>query len=189
MSSQPDDPRARAEGYKQEENDETRKSSGSRKTPRSLDQWATAAGEAIEEAMRQGAFDNLSGRGKPLNLGKDPYTPSDSALAFDILKNNDLAPGWLQQRTDLLREIDKWRTNLRDLVAQFNQAHARTTPATRDAFMIRWQTQRRTLQTQIEEFNRRIGTVNLQLPSVSMEVFKLRIDEELRRAEIAFEGT
>lgn len=157
------DPRDRANDYKQEQKpaEETPPKPAPKKGARSLDQWATAASEAIEDAMRQGAFDNLRGKGKPLNLGKDAFTPSDSALAFDIMKNNDLTPGWMQQRNDILREIEKWRTNLRTIVAEANSVRSRAAaPDARAAFDSRWQAQQRTLQAQVEEFNRRIGTVN-----------------------------
>jgi DnaJ family protein C protein 28 len=154
-----------------------------KKNTRSLEQWATAASEAIEEAMRQGGFDNLSGKGKPLNLNRDPFAPADSALAFDILKNNDLTPGWMQDRNDLLRDIDKWRASLHQTVTQANSAYlSAKTPGEKEAFANRWQAQRRGLQAQVDEYNRRIGTINLQLPAISMEVFKLRLHEELHKA-------
>ncbi len=181
------DAREHAESYKEQGKDAASAQLAGKRPPKTAAQWATAASEAIEDAMRDGAFDNLPGKGKPLNLGKDPFTPSDSALAFDILKNNDLTPPWLAQRTDLQREIEKWRANLRATVAEANAAWARaTTDATREALSRRWQGQRRALQAQIEEYNRRIGTVNLQLPSVAMEMYKLRLDEEISRAGATF---
>jgi DnaJ family protein C protein 28 len=181
------DAREHAESYKKQSSEgDLAKPVGKRPT-RSLTEWATAASESIEDAMRAGAFDNLPGKGKPLNLGKDPFTPSDSALAYDILKNNDMTPPWLAQRNDLQREIDKWRATLRETVAEANRAWARaTTDAARVAFATRWQSQRRALQTQVEGYNRRIGTVNIQLPSVTMEMFKLRLDEEIARAGASF---
>jgi len=186
MTDEKEDAHSRADEYKQ-----SRDSADAHQTPKrgvkSLDQWATAASEAIEEAMRQGSFDNLSGKGKPLNLNKDPFAPADSALAFDILKNNDLMPGWMQQRNDLLREIEKWRTGLRQAVAQANNVWlSARTPAEKESAANRWQMQQRALQAQVDEFNRRIGTVNLQLPSISMEVFKLRLGEELQKAGMVF---
>lgn len=182
MTNEKDDARSRASEYKQALPSEVG-SHAPKKNVKSLDQWATAASEAIEEAMKQGSFDNLSGKGKPLNLNKDPFAPAESALAFDILKNNDLMPGWMQQRNDLLRDIEKWRTGLRQTVAQANSAfQLARTPAEQESVANRWQAQHRAFQAQVDEFNRRIGTVNLQLPALSMEVFKLRLPEELQRA-------
>ncbi len=183
MTNEKEDARNRASEYKQGQ-----PPADSPHTPKkgakSLEQWATAANEAIEEAMKQGSFDNLSGKGKPLNLNKDPFAPADSALAFDILKNNDLMPGWMQQRNDLLRDIEKWRTSLRQTVAQANNAFlSARTAAEKESITSRWQTQRHAFQAQVDEFNRRIGTVNLQLPASSMEVFKLRLREEMQKAE------
>lgn len=185
MTTVDEDARGRAANYRQTQQpaENTASEQPAKKTPRSLDQWASAASEAIEEAMKQGSFDNLPGKGKPLNLNKDPFTPADSALAFDILKNNDLTPGWMQQRNDLLRDVEQWRTMLRASAADANAAClAASQPADREQVVADWQVQCREFQAQVDQFNRRIGTINLQLPSVSMELFKLRLNEELKKA-------
>ncbi|MCO6411867.1 MAG: DUF1992 domain-containing protein, partial [Thiogranum sp.] len=49
--------------------------------------------------MRQGVFDNLPGKGKPLNLNEDPNEPPEMRMATKILKNNELPPPWLDART------------------------------------------------------------------------------------------
>lgn len=45
--------------------------------------------DLIEEAREQGMFDDLPGKGKPLNLKRNPYA-AERELAHDLLKNNDL---------------------------------------------------------------------------------------------------
>ena len=108
-----------------------------------------------------------------------------AALAFDILKNNDLQPAWMQQRNEVLREIEKWRAKLLQTADDINYLHASaTSAAAREAIVVRWRAQRRALQMQVDELNRRITVANLQLPTVRMEIFKLRLDEELNRAGI-----
>ena len=47
----------------------------------------------IEQARRDGAFDNLPGRGKPLVLDDDLAVPVEMRMAHRILKNADVAPG------------------------------------------------------------------------------------------------
>ena len=51
--------------------------------------WDNLIDELIEEGRRQGAFDNLPGAGKPLNLRRNRYAP-ETELAHDLLRQNDL---------------------------------------------------------------------------------------------------
>ena len=60
--------------------------------------------EIIRDAQAQGKFDNLEGAGKPLKLYKNE-AEGDNALAYHLLKNNDLLP----PEVELTREIDDER--------------------------------------------------------------------------------
>ena len=184
MSTQDPNPRKRAEKY-QSEADE--RPSAQPKPAKSEAEWRDAASQAIEEAMRKGEFDNLRGKGKPLDLNKNPWTPEGSELAFDILKNNDLVPGWIGMRSDLLKELERWRARLHALAQRFNSECARADAVARAGVLARWQAQRRVLQDEVTTFNKRIADINLAQPVMSLELFKLRLDEELRRAGLTSE--
>jgi hypothetical protein len=58
--------------------------------------------EKIREAIEAGEFDNLAGRGKPLDL--KPYfdTPEDFRLAYSVLKSS----GFVPEEAALLKEIE-----------------------------------------------------------------------------------
>ena len=55
----------------------------------------------IQEAMQRGDFDNLRGKGQPLNLSAYFDTPEDVRMAYSILKN----AGVLPEEIHLLHEI------------------------------------------------------------------------------------
>ena len=55
----------------------------------------------IREAMERGEFDNLPGKGKPIDLGAYFDTPEEVRLAYSILKNADVLP----EEAALLKEI------------------------------------------------------------------------------------
>ena len=61
------------------------------------------AEERIRDAIQRGEFDNLPGRGKPLNLEDDRHIPDDLRLAYKVLKN----AGCLPPELDLKKEISK----------------------------------------------------------------------------------
>src|SRR4051812_40434962 len=88
----------------------------------------------IEDAMKEGKFDNLRGAGQPLEL--DPM-PADENVrmtwwAIRILKNNDFTPHEVQWRKaiehlkgELSRTVDESRlvklvTQINELVRKFN---------------------------------------------------------------------
>jgi len=57
--------------------------------------------EKIKEAQQRGEFDNLPGKGKPIDLTAYFETPEDVRLAQSVLKNG----GFTSREVDLLNEI------------------------------------------------------------------------------------
>jgi len=77
------------------------------------------ADRKIEQAMREGKFDNLPGFGKPLDL--EPMPAEENARlrwwAIRILKQNDVIPDEVQWR----KQIEKWKE---ELATAKDRAHA-----------------------------------------------------------------
>jgi hypothetical protein len=67
--------------------------------------------QKIKEAQEKGEFDDLPGKGEPLNLEDDSGVPEDLRVAYKILKNADCLPPELQikkeirQMEDMLADI------------------------------------------------------------------------------------
>jgi hypothetical protein len=55
----------------------------------------------ITEAMRAGAFDQLPGAGKPLQLDDDALVPKDLRTAYRILKNAGFVPPEVEARREI----------------------------------------------------------------------------------------
>ena len=60
----------------------------------------------ISQAIARGEFDNLEGKGKPLNLDDYFATPEDVRVGFYILKSNKFVPEELERLNEIgeLRE-------------------------------------------------------------------------------------
>jgi hypothetical protein len=58
----------------------------------------------IVDAMNEGVFDNLPGKGKPLQLDDDLSVPPHLRIQAKILKNAGGVPEWIQAEKDWLRE-------------------------------------------------------------------------------------
>jgi hypothetical protein len=65
--------------------------------------------EKILAAMANGEFENLEGRGKPLNLDDYFATPEDVRVGHSLLKSNKFVP----QEVDLLKEIGDLKEKLK----------------------------------------------------------------------------
>ncbi len=73
--------------------------------------------ERIAEAQRAGAFDNLPGKGKPLELEDQSWVPEDLRVAYHLLKNAHVLP----PEAELLKEIH----TLEDLLKYIEEGEGR----------------------------------------------------------------
>lgn len=67
----------------------------------------------IQEAIERGDFDNLPGKGKPLQLEDDSYIPEELRMVYKILKNANCLPPELQLRKEI-RQLKDLLVNLED---------------------------------------------------------------------------
>ncbi|MDW8257106.1 MAG: DUF1992 domain-containing protein [Acidobacteriota bacterium] len=105
-----------------------------------IDVLRLIAERKIAEAIEQGALDNLSLKGRPLDLSCDPLEPPERRLANKVLKNAGLAPLELslhRELTELRREFARAKDltekarlarEIRWLVLQIN-VMMKTTPS------------------------------------------------------------
>lgn len=135
----------------------------------------------IEEAQKKGLFDDLPGKGRPLDLQKNPYA-GDRALAFELLQNNDYTLPWIAARNDLLAAVANIR---RELAEQwrFHNERLRETPhpVQKGALQEEWRRYVEGLREEIAALNKEITRVNLSIPVERLEILKLNLNKELQR--------
>lgn len=73
--------------------------------------------EKIREAMDAGEFDNLPGKGQPIDLEGYFATPADLRLGYSVLKSAQCLP----VEVELMKEIDKLKTRLADCTEETEQ--------------------------------------------------------------------
>ncbi len=125
--------------------------------------------EMIKEAMEQGKFENLPGRGKPLKLDEDAHVPIEQRLANKLLKDNDLAPDWIEEGKELREARENMIVRLRREVRRYhraleNAANTSSPELTRQALHRSWDVQQNTLRDDVEKLNRRLLGYNLKVP-------------------------
>ena len=68
---------------------------------------AAIAERRIQEAIERGEFDDLPGKGKPLDLGEDDRTvPPELRMAYRMVKNAGMLPPEVELHKEILRLVD-----------------------------------------------------------------------------------
>ena len=75
------------------------------------------ADERIKEAIAKGEFDNLPGKGRPLDLDAYFATPEDLRMAYSLLKNADIVP----EEMELLKQIEGLKKSLDSCTSQIEK--------------------------------------------------------------------
>jgi len=67
-----------------------------------MDFFAKIAERRIMEAIENGEFDNLEGKGKPINFEDETWIPEDLRMAYRFLKNAGCVPPELAMRNEII---------------------------------------------------------------------------------------
>ena len=73
--------------------------------------------EKIEEAIAKGEFDNLPGKGKPLDLDAYFATPEHLRMGYSIMKSANIIP----EEMELLRQIEGLKKSLDSCTSQIEK--------------------------------------------------------------------
>src|SRR5260370_41031085 len=108
------------------------------------------------EAMGEGAFDILEGKGKPLDLTEDPFEDPADRMANRLLRNNGVAPLWIEES----KEIETARETLAAGLAQAKSSLE--AGGAREDYNARIDALRR----QVASLNKRSPGVNRKAPGI-----------------------
>lgn len=145
-------------------------------------EFRSAVDRLIDEAQQEGKFDNLPGQGKPLRLNKNPYA-EEQALAFELLQNNNYTLPWIARRNELLAKIDAFRAGLQQAWRRHQRRlSAAVPPGERASLRDDWADVVAEQAAAVEKLNKEIADLNLTVPAERLELLKLNLERELRRA-------
>ncbi len=138
--------------------------------------------DLIEDGRRRGLFDDLAGQGRPLDLEANTYEGS-AALANKLMKDNDLRPPWLTRRVEVVGKIDALRADISRTWGRYRAAFTAPGESHRSALTIGWDDACQKWEATIASLNKEIESYNLKRPMSQLELFKLRLADELRRVD------
>jgi DnaJ family protein C protein 28 len=131
-----------------------------------MDRNARGIDEIIQQAMRDGAFDNLPGKGKPLEMVEDPYLDREWQLAYHLLKENGFAPEFVEKRQTIEMELAAAREALARTWAWRARALDEGKPA--DWIEAEWSRAKIKFEEIVAKLNGNIKTYNLGIPTPSL---------------------
>jgi DnaJ family protein C protein 28 len=144
-----------------------------------MDRNARGIDEIIQKAMQEGAFDNLSGKGKPLNLDENPYLDREWQLAYHLLKENGFAPAFIEQRQSIELELAAARETLARAWAWRQQALAEGKEA--DLIEREWNRAKGDFEDNVMRINKQIGEYNLIVKNDLLQKAIVKLETELQK--------
>ena len=124
--------------------------------------------------MRQGQFDDLPGKGKPLNLDPNPHEDPEKRLAHKVLHDAGYKLPWIDERNEIEAAIKNAQTTL---ARERDECRAApSSPFARSA----WDAATANFRARVAEINKRIDIYNLNVPSQVFQRARLDADSILQ---------
>ena len=143
-----------------------------------MGRWESLIDKKIREGIEQGDFDNLSGKGVPIDLSENPFEDPDWRTAYRMLRNAGFAPPWIEERKLIEAELEEARIQL--MRAWTVVKNARGTENERAA-RARWEKARSSFQKQVDELNRSVAAWNLKVPGAGFHRKRINAEREIER--------
>lgn len=145
-----------------------------------MNHWESLIDQKIREAMEQGEFDDLPGKGKPVDTSANPFEDPEMRMAHRMLRNAGFAPSWIEERKDIDSEFEIARKEL-SRVWTVRQNTLGTHHES--AAGIRWEKALAAFREQAAELNRRIIAWNLKVPAAGFQRRLIEAEKEINEVE------
>src|SRR6476659_6440324 len=116
-----------------------------------MNKFESLTEKRLREAIENGEFDDLPGKGEPIDLSENPFEDPEMRTVHRLLRNAGFAPAWIEERKDIDAELDKARALLLRARELFNDDSKRS----------EWDRVVREFREKAAELNERIKIYNL----------------------------
>ena len=125
--------------------------------------------DIIREAMERGDFDDLPGKGKPLDLTQDPLLDPITSIVHRMLREEGLSHPLLEARKGISAETQQCREEL-ERAWKVSQGAGSA-----------WDLAVQRFRDRITEINRQVRLFNLKSPSPALHGLVLDADAEIAK--------
>jgi len=123
-----------------------------------MNRLESLAEKRLREAIENGEFDDLPGKGEPIDLRENPFEDPDLRTAHRLLRNAGFAPAWIEERKDIDAELAAAQTKLTRAWALFG-------PEGKTPSDAEWERSVKQFREQVLELQQWIRIYNLKAPA------------------------
>ncbi|KAK5836357.1 DnaJ subfamily C member 28 [Gossypium arboreum] len=145
---------------------------GQRNNVRSETDIINVVEQRIWHSMEEGQFENLAGKGKPLNLNTNPHADPAEDTLYRILSKNGCAPEWVELNKEIRNKVSEWRVALKK--AWTSKCNGNDEE--------KWIERCESLKKQLRDINDKVFRYNLIVP-FGRQMFGLKWEKEVARLE------
>jgi DnaJ family protein C protein 28 len=145
----------------------------------------------IIEAQERGEFDDLPGKGKPLDLTENPFADPEWRVAYKILQDNDFTLDWIELGKEIRAELEACREQLLQSKNWYERSmtqlgYQQNCWAEEERIRVQyiWEQSLETFADQVAQINKKIELLNLKVPLVNLQRPKISVDKEKLRFDI-----
>ena len=141
--------------------------------------YSRSLDEQIRKAIEDGAFDDLPGKGKPLDLQQNPYEDPAWRMAFHMLRSSGYSLPWIETRQQIEKDYEAACEAL-DRSWSWYQV-AKSDPINKRFVEQEWQRAVEVFRQAVAKLNKRILSFNIEVPSEQFQRRLINIEREIAR--------
>jgi DnaJ family protein C protein 28 len=139
--------------------------------------------EQIRRAIEQGMFNDLPGRGKPLNLDENPFEDPEWRLAHKMLRDGGFTLPWIEKCKAIDAKLaaaraalgKAWLSRNASLEAGYSLAQVEQ----------EWQHAEDVFRAESVELNKMIFIYNLEVPTPQVQRLPIIVEREVQKTKNA----
>ncbi|KAL7133509.1 hypothetical protein ABFS83_12G145600 [Erythranthe nasuta] len=131
---------------------------GQRNNVRSETDIINVVEQRVWHAMEEGQFENLPGKGKPLDLTSNPHADPAEDTLYRILNKNGCAPEWIELNKEIRNSVASWRLALKKAWVHYNNKGEHSKNESK------WLESSEALKLQLRDLNNKVFRYNLIVP-------------------------
>ena len=123
-----------------------------------MNRFESLTEKMLREAIENGEFDDLPGKGEPIDLRENPFEDPDLRTVHRLLRNAGFAPAWIEERKDIDAELASAQAKLKRAWSLFGQE-------VKGASEAEWERSVKEFRERVLELQQRIRIYNLKAPA------------------------
>lgn len=124
----------------------------------------------LREAIENGEFDDLPGKGEPIDLNDNPFEDPDLRFVHRLLRNAGFGPAWIEERKDIDAELAAAQRTLSRSWELFGEGGKAPSEA-------EWERSVKEFRETASELNQRVKIYNLKAPAAVFHRRQIDIDK------------